>query len=230
MNLPRLAFFDVDETLIDIKSMFSFRAFYLLRQLGAANGAQAEQQEVDRLGQLMSQGADRAAVNRSFYEVFQGHERSRVIEAADAWFSIEKERPGFFVDTTLRALRQHQEDGVGIVFVSGSLTEILRPLAEYLGVSDVLATRLEVEAGRYTGRLAAPQTIGTGKWKAANQLMLERGAKPGDCYAYGDHLSDLSLLESVGHPRVVAVDPALVEIARLRAWPLMHAASDRQGG
>ncbi|HUA28612.1 MAG TPA: HAD-IB family hydrolase, partial [Streptosporangiaceae bacterium] len=42
-----------------------------------------------------------------------------------------------------------------------------------------------------------------------------------DCYAYSDSVTDLPMLEAVGHPRAVNPDRALRRIARERQWPVL---------
>ena len=57
--------------------------------------------------------------------------------------------------------------------------------------------------------------IGQAKADAAGELMARHRIDPRDCHAYGDHSSDLPLLEQVGHPVVVGGgDPALIRHAR----------------
>lgn len=115
----------------------------------------------------------------------------------------------------------HQEQGHRVVIISASITEIVRPVAEHLGV-DYLSTRLATENGYYTGQLTGPDCYGPGKlywarqWAAANGLDFEQAAG----YFYTDSASDLPLLEAVAHP--VAVNPSgkLARIATARGWPI----------
>ncbi|MDG3815881.1 HAD family hydrolase [Pseudomonas aeruginosa] len=222
MKIQRIAFFDVDETLIDLKSMFSFRAFYFRFLWGNEKGGKAELAAARRIERHVRQGCDRSAINSLFYEAFHAHQPEQLSEAAQAWYAQERALPGFFIEPTLEALQAHQRSGDAVAFVSGAATQFLAPLAAELGVAHVLANRLETYRGRFTGRLLPPQTIGTGKRQAALALMSELGAAAEDCYAYGDHLSDLALLESVGTPIVVARDPALIRHAEQQGWSILQ--------
>lgn len=103
--------------------------------------------------------------------------------------------------------------------------DFLVPLANELGVQHLLANRMEVEGGQFTGRFLPPQTIGKGELVAVRALLSRMGIESSFCYGYGDHLSDLPLLEGVGHPHVVARDPALIEVANLRGWPVLWPAA-----
>ncbi len=42
-----------------------------------------------------------------------------------------------------------------------------------------------------------------------------------DCYAYGDHLSDVAILEKVGHPVVVGDSASMLELASQREWRVL---------
>lgn len=219
MDKVRFAFFDVDETLINLKSMFSFRAFYHRHRFGALCGPLA-----DRLAhrRLMANGRDRAEVNRAFYRAFRGHSQLAFAACARKWFAEVSKQPSLYIAPVLDALQRHRAEGIEPVFVSGSSVEILQPLADALGVRHVLANRLEVSRGRFTGELLPPQTIGDGKRAAVDAFLAQHGASAARCYGYGDHLSDLPLLEAVGLPTVVVRDPALVEVAHARGWPVLN--------
>ncbi|MBA5636434.1 HAD family hydrolase [Duganella sp. LX20W] len=221
MSRNRYAFFDVDETLIDQKSMFTFRAFYLRERLGPVRGALADWLAQRRLRALLRQGRERNEVNRAYYRAFRGHEQRALAASARRWFAQASTQPGFYIAPVLRALRRHQADGVQPVFVSGSALEIIQPLADALGVQHLLVNRMAVEQGRYTGELLAPQTIGAGKRVAVDAFLAAHGASGEQCYGYGDHLSDLPLLEAVGHPTVVAHELSMLTLANERGWPVL---------
>ncbi|WP_047248904.1 HAD family hydrolase [Chromobacterium subtsugae] len=221
MDTARFAFFDVDETLIDMKSMFSFRRYYFLRRFGPVLGRLQEWRARRRLQDLLDCGCDRSEVNRAFFREFAGHAPEQLAAAAKAWFAEVSSRDGFYIRPALNALQRHIDHGVEPVFVSGSSVDILQPLAEALGVRHVLANRLEVRNGRYSGELLSPQTIGAGKQAAVLAFLARCGSDAAVCYGYGDHISDLPLLETVGHPSVVARDPELVRAANQRGWPVL---------
>jgi HAD superfamily phosphoserine phosphatase-like hydrolase len=105
--------------------------------------------------------------------------------------------------------------------VSGSFPAVLTHLARRLGVRHLLATTLEVADGRYTGKILAPQTIGAGKALAIKQFLAGNGGHAEMCHAYGDDLSDLPMLEGVGHPTVVRGDPALEAHAKAMGWRIL---------
>jgi phosphoserine phosphatase len=64
-------------------------------------------------------------------------------------------------------------------------------------------------------------TYGEEKAVQVRRLAAERGYSLPGCYAYSDSVTDLPLLEIVGHPRAVNPDRALRRIAAVRGWPVL---------
>jgi len=217
------AFFDVDGTLLSLKSMFSFQEFYYRwesrpsREMGEARWMHFR----NRFAAWELEGRDRLFLNREFYRSFMGRRPEAVRVAAEEWFRQQRKRPGLMIEPTLQALRAHQARGRVPVFVSGSLTEILVPVAWELGVDYCLATRLEVHQGRYTGALEGGQVIGQGKADAIHVFLARQATSAAECFAYGDDFTDVPMLEAVGHPVAVIGDPLLAEHARRRQWPVL---------
>lgn len=122
----------------------------------------------------------------------------------------------------LRLIEQHRREGRAIVIVSISPEEVVRPLAGYLGVDHVIATRSAVdEEGRYAGRLAFYAT-GEGKAEAIRGLAEQWNLDLERCFAYSDSCTDLPMLEIVGHPVAVNPDRGLRQTANERGWPVVE--------
>ncbi|MFD9517047.1 HAD family hydrolase [Streptomyces sp. NPDC059979] len=229
-----LVFADVDETLIHCKSMFDFLRYHLTGRRGAAGTA-----EHDRLLAGFRQAADagtpREQINRAYYAAYAGESAATIAAWGERWFA-DRAADGLFIDTTRDALRAHREAGAEIVLVSGSFPACLDPIARAVGAGHLLCSRPLVEAdgpdgpdgpgggGTYTGLIETPM-IGAQKAVAVRRFLAARPEiDPRDCYAYGDHPSDLPMLECVGHPVAVGDDPALRALldARPSPTPLEH--------
>jgi HAD superfamily hydrolase (TIGR01490 family) len=117
-------------------------------------------------------------------------------------------------------LGSHLRDGHDVLIVSTSGQEIVGPIGAMLGACGVIATRLEVADGRYTGEVEF-YAYGQAKADRARELAAQRGYQLPACYAYSDSVTDLPLLELVGNPRVVNPDRALRRVARDRGWPVL---------
>lgn len=224
-----IAFFDVDETIISIKSMFSFAEFFLSR-----GDYLPEEEGQARLRALIpASGAtprdalsSREALNRRFYEIVLSGTPTELVRRAGAeWFEWARVSTpaGFFIRSTLNALRQHQADGARVVLVSGSFNAVLDPLARRIEVERTICTQLESHEGVYTGAIEVP-SIGVHKLARVLEVLASSGVPAADCFAYGDHESDLSMLDSVGHPVVVGNDPVLCEHARRHGWKILSGA------
>ena len=212
------AFFDVDDTLIDVKSMLSFQEFWYASR--PDNGER--ERYLREIEQHMHERASWEVLNRRYYRYFAGRKVAEVEQSAREWLRLQqKSRDDFFHAGSLAELRWHQGEGREPVFVSGSFPAILQPVAEQLGVRHMLATRMEVAGGIYTGEILPPQTIGAGKAEAIREFLQHAGGRAEDCYAYGDDISDLPMLQAVGNPRVVSGGRGLVEHARELGWPVI---------
>ena len=118
-------------------------------------------------------------------------------------------------------IEMHHDAGRETWIVSASPQEIVGALASALGMTGGIGTRGEVVDGLYTGQLDGPFVYGEGKVEAIDTLTNERGYDLRLCYAYTDSVSDLPMLEAVGHPVAVNPDSALESVAWQRGWPIV---------
>jgi HAD superfamily hydrolase (TIGR01490 family) len=214
----RSAFFDVDETLIRTKSMFAFLRFWMARN---GDSGSSYEEVMDRIRSMAADGVDRSEINRTYYRLFTGVPQRELLAAGQDWYDGYRKEPTAFVGATLRALERHRAAGDLVCLVSGSFRACLQPLADEVSADHILCTEPIVDAsGRLTGEVAKPM-IGGAKSAAVAETMANSGSTPGDCYGYGDHISDLGMLELVGNPHVVSVDPALVAHATKHGWPVL---------
>ncbi|OBK11108.1 HAD-IB family hydrolase [Mycobacterium asiaticum] len=114
----------------------------------------------------------------------------------------------------------HKLCGRDVVVVSASGEEIVGPIARALGATHAMATRMVVEDGKYTGEVAF-YCYGEGKVQAIRELAAREGYPLEHCYAYSDSITDLPMLEAVGHPSVVNPDRGLRKEAVERGWPVL---------
>ena len=114
----------------------------------------------------------------------------------------------------------HKLCGRDVVVVSASGEEIVAPIARALGATHAMATRMVVEDGKYTGEVAF-YCYGEGKVQAIRELAARESYPLEHCYAYSDSITDLPMLEAVGHPTVVNPDRALRKEATAREWPVL---------
>ena len=128
-------------------------------------------------------------------------------------------RPKIF-PAAISQIQELKEQGVAIVFVTGSLDFIVQPMADYLAVDTVLAPQLDEQGGQFTGELTTAPLIGEEKAKAVKTYSEQHGVSLEESYAYGDSQSDLPMLECVGNPAVVNPGKKLREKALTSGWEM----------
>ncbi|HKD98674.1 MAG TPA: HAD-IB family hydrolase [Micromonosporaceae bacterium] len=118
-------------------------------------------------------------------------------------------------------IEEHRRAGRDVILVSASGEEMVRPIGAQLGITDVIATRMVVRDGRYSGEVEF-YAAGPNKVAAVRDMAAERGYELAESYAYSDSVSDVPLLEAVGHPTAVNADRGLRKIAIERGWPALE--------
>ncbi len=125
-------------------------------------------------------------------------------------------------DGAARLIREKIQAGRRVVLATSSLDFIVAPLAEHLGVRDVVATTLEFRDGVCTGMISGRPLFRAEKQRRVLAFMAQTGHEPRDCSFYTDSIYDLPLLEEVGNPVAVNPDFRLRRVARRKGWPVMY--------
>ncbi|HEX6932133.1 MAG TPA: HAD family hydrolase [Streptosporangiaceae bacterium] len=212
------AFFDLDKTIISRSSTLAFvPSFYrhgLINSVQAARGAVA--QLVFRAG-----GADHAQMQRIKDQVSRlckGWPVERVTEIVTANLAATI-APLIYAEAR-RLLDAHKKAGRDVFIVSTSGQEMVGPIGAMLGASGIIATQMRHADGRYTGEMEF-YAYGDAKAARIRELAGERGYELADCFAYSDSVTDLPMLEAVGHPHAVNPDRQLRRAATARGWPVL---------
>lgn len=215
---PALAFFDVEGVVLDA-TVVHFYAWLRGRTMPTLDralwlttlGARAA-------GWLTADRRSRASFNRAFYRQYRGLPADDLREQARAALS------DFILprmhQAAVRRIRAHRARGDRVILVTGALDFLVEPL-EHL-CDELVAARLRQRRGAFTGELAEPPLSADGRASLAARLAAEHAVDLSDCYAYGDSISDLPLLELVGHPAAVNPDFRLGREARRRGWPTLE--------
>lgn len=117
-------------------------------------------------------------------------------------------------------IAEHRAAGRAVIIISSSGTEIVEAIGERLGVDRAIGTQLQVVDGRYTGEVLF-YAYGVGKADAMRALAEQDGYDLTASYAYSDSMTDLPMLETVGHPHAVNPDAPLRRLAAERDWPVL---------
>ncbi len=212
------AFFDLDKTIIAKSSVLAFGKFFY------------------REGLLSRRAIVRSAYAQVLY-MLVGADESKMEEVREAMLAITRgwnqEHVASIVRETLdevvtpiiyaeavELIDEHKANGRKVVIVSSSPYEVVQPLARYLGADDAIATRAKLDAdGNYTGELSF-YAYGPHKATAIREMAARDGIDLAESYAYSDSITDVPLLEAVGHPVVVNPDRDLARYAREHEWEI----------
>jgi HAD superfamily hydrolase (TIGR01490 family) len=212
------AFFDLDKTVIAKASMVAFgRPFY-------DEGLISRRHVVRALwGQLvfMHLGASEqklARIRESVLRLTRGWDQERVRRIVRETLEIVVE-PIVYAEAK-ELIAWHRAQGRRVYLVSASPSELVEPLADYLGVDGAIASTARVdEAGRYTGEMAF-YAYGPYKAEAMRALAEAEGIDLAESYSYSDSYTDAPMLEVVGHPVAVNPDRVLRKLAEERGWEI----------
>jgi HAD superfamily hydrolase (TIGR01490 family) len=218
-SLPRTAaFFDLDKTVIAKSSTLAFsKSFYqggLINRRAVLRTAYA--QFVYLLG-----GADHDQMERMreyLSALCRGWNVQQVREiVAETLHDLINP---LIYDEAVSLIEKHHAAGRDVVIVSTSGAEVVEPIGEMLGADHVVATRMVVEDGRYTGEVEY-YAYGPTKAEAVVALAESEGYDLEHSFAYSDSATDIPMLSAVGHPYTVNPDRALRREANIRQWPVL---------
>lgn len=218
-SLPRTAaFFDLDKTVIAKSSAFTFsKSFYqggLINRRAVLRTAYAQ-------FVFLAGGADHDQMERMrayLSALCRGWNVQQVKEIVAE--TLHDLIDPIIYDEAASLIEEHHTAGRDVVIVSTSGAEVVEPIGELLGADRVVATRLVVEDGVFTGEVEY-YAYGPTKAEAIAELAESEGYDLSRCYAYSDSATDLPMLEAVGHPHAVNPDRALRREAAARGWPVL---------
>jgi HAD superfamily hydrolase (TIGR01490 family) len=212
-----IAFFDLDKTIVARSSPLALgRSFFreglisrswLLKSLYAQLMFQLMGADEDKMEKMREQAA----------KMTEGWEVEKVRRVVGE--VLEEAITPLIYAEALDLLHDHRSAGRLICIVSTSPDEIVRPLADLVGADRHIASRPMVADGKYTGELEF-YAYGTSKAEAMAEMAEKEGADLARSYAYSDSITDLPMLEAVGHPVAVNPDKELRKVAVEREWQM----------
>lgn len=125
-----------------------------------------------------------------------------------------------------RLLEKHRAAGDDLLIITATNSFVTRPIAEAMGVPDMLATEPEIAGDRYTGRVSGTPCFREGKVTRLREWLDETGHSLAGSYFYSDSHNDLPLLELVDNPVAVDPDDTLRVVAEEQGWPVISLRGD----
>lgn len=212
-----VALFDLDDTLLGGDSDYLWGEF--LVSIGAVD-EEAHRRENARFFAAYQQGT----LDVDAFLAFQLRPLAENDQATlDRW----RER---FVDEWIEPLvlakgrglvEDHRRRGHRLAIVTSTNAFITRPIADLLGIEDLLATEPARSGGRYTGAHVGEPCSGAGKVRRVEAWAREHALSLEDSWFYSDSFQDLPLLSRVDNPVAVDPDERLRAHAHQHGWPIL---------
>ena len=210
----KLALFDLDHTLLNTDSDYSWGEF-LVNQ-GLVDPVRHRQMNDQFYADYKAGQLDPIAYNEFVFEFLTQHEPDYLTELHELFMQKiirSQMRPAGF-----KAIAQHQAAGHELVGITATSDFITAPIFREFGITEIIATNAEMQAGRYTGKV-----INTACYQQGKLIRLEQwlaGREVSESWAYSDSINDRFLLEYADHAIAVSPDERLAQLAQQQNWAL----------
>lgn len=213
-NSGRIAFFDLDKTLIRRNSA----TLWIRHEL--ADGGITRTQALRALSWVVRYhfgiGNLPDAIRRTVTTI-EGRREDQMRERVVLFYE-EQVRP-LYRPGAIETVRQHRQSGDRLVLLTSASDYIAELVCRDLALDDYVCNRFVVdESGCYTGRVVEPMCFAGGKVVLAERFCATKGYRLAEASFYTDSHSDVPMLEAVGRPVAVHPDPKLRRLARRRGW------------
>ena len=212
------AFFDLDRTLLAGASGEVFSG--AMKAAGLVSRSIPGEKFMFNLFNTIGETLPSMALARQAVSLAKGRSRRTVQVAAE---SVAAQLAGMVQPLAAALFDEHRAAGRPIVLATTTPYDLVKPLADLLGLDDVVATHYNVNVdGTYDGTLSGPFVWSSGKLTAVKDWAQRHGVDLAESYAYSDSFYDTPLLAAVGNPFAVNPDPRMVLMAAARRWPVIH--------
>ncbi len=212
-----LAIFDLDNTLLGGDSDHSWGEFLVERNI--VDGAAYK-----KANDAFYEDYKRGELDMEAYVAFalaplrntNAQERAKLHRE----FMASKIEP-LILPKAMALIESHRERGDELLIITATNYFITAPIAERLGISNLLATDPEVVDGKFTGRISGVPCFQDGKVERLNSWIANTPHEVEKSYFYSDSFNDLPLLKEVGFPFAVDPDDTLRQHAQTHDWPII---------
>jgi len=216
----KLALFDLDHTLLPLDSDYAWGEF--TTRIGWTDPVAFAQRNDAFFAQYQAGVLD---VHEYVRFAIDAVRQRGPLEAAQApqRFMQEVIRPQV-LPPALELIRQHREAGDQVLIVTATNEFVTRPIAQALGVEELVAVELERGPdGWYTGAIRGVPSFREGKVTRLTQWLQQRGLDWDGVHTtfYSDSTNDLPLLEKVHVPVATNPSSGLRTLAQARGWRIL---------
>ena len=220
----RLTLFDLDHTLLPIDSDYSWGVF--TTTIGWTDPQEFARRNDEFYSQYKAGTLDIHDYVRFATDAVRRQGASNSIAAHERFMRAVIE-PALRMEA-MTLVRRHQEAGDAVVIITATNEFITRPIADALGVKELIAVELERDnapggTGWITGEIKGVPSAREGKVTRVEQWLAGRNLNWADVQStfYTDSINDLTLMEKVTHPVATNPDDRLRAIALERGWRIL---------
>ncbi|MEA3413676.1 MAG: HAD family phosphatase [Pseudomonadota bacterium] len=212
-----VALFDLDNTLLGGDSDYLWGRFLVNR--GVVNGEEYERRNQEFYEHYHDGTLDIYEFARFAYRPLADNPLDE-LKMLRVEYVREHIRP-IVLPAAVELLEKHRKRGDRLVIITATNRFVTRPIADELGVGDLIATEPEFREGAYTGELAGIPCFREGKVERLRQWLDEHGENLEDSWFYSDSHNDIPLLEQVTRAIAVNPDDTLRRVASEKGWPII---------
>ena len=212
-----LAIFDLDNTLIGGDSDHLWGQFACEHSL--VDSSDFAQRSDQFYADYQAGTLDIDAYLRLALSTLKDHSPQQ-LEAWHATFMRDRINP-VMLPAAADLLADHRRRGHELLIITATNRFITAPIAQALGVENLIACEAEMVDGRYTGNPIGVPSYKQGKVTRLEAWLNDRELRLDGAWFYSDSHNDLPLLELVDHPVAVDPDDTLRARALERGWPVI---------
>lgn len=216
---PIVAFFDVDNTLMRGASVFYVgreawrRRLISFRDIAVFAWHQFRFLAVGENREHLAHAKERAL------GLVGGHTEEALVQLANDIY--EKDILPNLWPETVALTREHLAQGHEVWLITATPEIVAQVIAERLGLTGALGTKVQALEGVFTGQLDGPVLHGEEKATVARLFAEQKRADLEQCWAYSDSSNDIPLLTMVGNRVVVNPDAKLLAHANAHGWKVL---------
>lgn len=217
-----LAIFDLDNTLLNGDSDYLWGRF--LVQQGMVDGELYERENQRFYEEYKAGTLDIFEFLRFSLRPLAEHDLDTLLALRRDF--LQRDIEPIILPQARALIEDHRRRGHLLLIITATNRFVTEPIAERLGVDDLIATDPEFKHGRYTGEVSGPPSFRQGKVERLNAWLKQGGHNLASSWFYSDSHNDLPLLELVSHPVAVDPDDTLRQHAAYKGWPCISLRGD----
>lgn len=212
-----LAIFDLDNTLLAGDSDYLWGRYLVEHE--RVDGAHYERENLRFYDEYKSGTLDIFEFLRFSLRPLADHNLSEMLALREK-FIEEKIRP-LILPAAQKLVEEHRQKGHELLIITATNRFVTEPIADALGIENLIATDPEFKDGAYTGEVSGTPSFREGKVERLSDWLKQTGGNLASSWFYSDSHNDLPLLEMVTHPVAVDADETLSAHAEQKGWSII---------